>query len=277
MIYHFSFRAAVTSVVFSPAGRHFAVAIGRQIEVWHTPSTPGTGEDGDLEYAPFVRHRVYTGHFDEVQSIEWSSDSRFFLSAAKDLSARIWSLDPEEGFVPTTLSGHRQSVVRAWFSKDQETIYTISKDGALFHWGYVPRPGQLNENDDEDEDMETEREMQWRITDKHYFMQDRARVTCATYHAQTNLLVAGFSNGIFGLYELPDFSTLQTLRYFKSSPTPGWSTNRPPASRRTKSTLSPSTEVANGWHSAPPNSASSWSGNGSPNPTFSSSKATSIQ
>jgi periodic tryptophan protein 2 len=89
--------------------------------VWHTPSTPDVA-GGDLEFAPFVRHRVYTGHFDSVQNLEWSSDSRFFLSASKDLTSRIWSLDPEDGFVPTTLAGHRQAVLGAWFSKDQETV-----------------------------------------------------------------------------------------------------------------------------------------------------------
>lgn len=121
VLYHFSFKGEVSALAFSPSGRHFAVGIGRQIEVWHTPSTPDVA-DGDLEFAPFVRHRVYTGHFDSVRSIEWSGDSRFFLTASKDLTAKIWSLDPEEGFIPTTLGGHRQGVVGAWFSKDQETV-----------------------------------------------------------------------------------------------------------------------------------------------------------
>ncbi len=109
-------------MAFSPSGRHFAVGTGRHIEVWHTPSTPDANTDGALEFAPFVRHRVLTGHFDVVRSIEWSSDSRFFLSASKDLTAKIWSLDHEEGFVPTTLGGHREGVTEAWFSKDQETV-----------------------------------------------------------------------------------------------------------------------------------------------------------
>lgn len=121
-LYHFSFRSPVSSIVFAPDGRQFAAAIGRQVEVWHTPSTPDAGADGELEFAPFVRHRVYTGHYDNVESIEWSGDSRFFLTSSKDLTARIWSLDPEDGFVPTTLSGHRQAVVGAWFSKDQESV-----------------------------------------------------------------------------------------------------------------------------------------------------------
>ncbi len=163
--------------------------------------------DGELEFAPFIRHRVYAGHFDTVQNIEWSSDSRFFLSAAKDLTARIWSVDPEEGFVPTTLAGHREGVLSASFSKDQETIYTISKDGAVFQWQYKgpPRPEEDEEMGDDDSDA------RWRITKRDYFLQNNAKVNCATYHAESNLLVAGFSNGIFGLYEMPEFNMIHTL------------------------------------------------------------------
>ena len=123
-LYHFTFRATLTALEFSPCGRYFAAAHGRQIEVWHTPSSPETSSDGGLEFAPFVRHRTYTGHYDEVTSVEWSRDSRFFLSTSKDLTGRIWSLDAEEGFVPTVLSGHRVPVLAAWFSKDQESVRT---------------------------------------------------------------------------------------------------------------------------------------------------------
>lgn len=171
------------------------------------PSTPDAHPDGELEFAPFVKHHTHTGHFDEVRHIEWSSDSRFFLSASKDLTARVWSLDQEEGFIPTVLSGHRQSVVGAYFSKDQETIYTISKDGAVLEWKYVAS----KHDDDEMDDEEQEKDLRWRIVNKHYFMQNNAHLKCAAYHADSNLLVAGFSNGIFGLYEMPDFNMIHTL------------------------------------------------------------------
>lgn len=171
------------------------------------PSTPDAHPDGELEFAPFVKHHTHTGHFDEVRHIEWSSDSRFFLSASKDLTARVWSLNQEEGFIPTVLSGHRQAVVGAYFSKDQETIYTISKDGAVFDWKYVAS----KHDDDEMDDEEQEKDMRWRIVNKHYFMQNNAHLKCAAYHADSNLLVAGFSNGIFGLYEMPDFNMIHTL------------------------------------------------------------------
>ena len=212
-LHHFSFRSAVSALAFSPSGRHFAVGVGRQIEVWHTPSTPDQNVDGELEFAPFIRHRVYTGHYDTVQNLEWSGDSRFLLSASKDLTARIWSLDPEEGFVPTTMSGHREGVLGAYFSKDQETIYTISKDGAVFQWAYLRDPNAPGPIEDEDvEDVvDDDTHMRWRIAERHYFLQNNAKVNCVAYHADSNLLVAGFSNGVFGLYEMPEFNMIHTL------------------------------------------------------------------
>ena len=124
-LHHFSFRGSITALAFSSSGRHFAVGQGRFIEVWNTPSTPESSDDGHLEFAPFVRHRVYAGHSDTIQYINWSSDSRFFLSAAKDLTARIWSLDSEDNFTPTTLAGHREAVIGAWFSGDQESVLVL--------------------------------------------------------------------------------------------------------------------------------------------------------
>lgn len=186
--------------------------MGRFIEVWHTPSTPDQNADGELEFAPFVRHHRHAGHYDTVQSIEWSSDSRFFLSAAKDLTSRIWSVDAEEGFVPTTLAGHREGVLAAYFSKDQEMIYTVSKDGAVFQWRYTRNPNAIQEDlDDSDEDMDEDAHTNWRITERHYFMQNNAKVNCAAYHPESNLLVAGFSNGVFGLYEMPEFNMIHSL------------------------------------------------------------------
>lgn len=52
----------------------------------------------------------------------------------------------------------------------------------------------------------------WRIVQRHFFMQSNAKVKCATYHAPSNLFVVGFSNGLFGLYELPAFNMIHTLR-----------------------------------------------------------------
>lgn len=213
ILYHLSFKAKVGAVAFSPSGTHFAVGVGRFIEVWHTPSTPDADADGQLEFAPFVRHHVHAGHSDTVKSVSWSSDSRFFLTSSKDLTARVWSLDQEDGFQPTTLTGHKKEVKAAWFSDDQETIYTVSKDGALFDWKYRGR----SSTDENDADLDQDPcSLRWRVTQRHYFHQNQVALTCAAYHPSSNLLVTGFSSGIFTLHVLPDFSLIHTLSISQS-------------------------------------------------------------
>lgn len=204
VLHYFNFKDVVSDLQFSPDGKYFAVAAGRQVQVWRTPD-----EKDEKQFAPFIRHRIYTGQFAAVNSITWSDDSRFFLASSKDLSTRIFSLNSEDSVAAATLSGHRESVIASFFSEDQETIYTVSKDGALFQWKYLSQNDFVTEGDEEESEQD-EDQMYWRIVEKNFFQQD-ARVTCCTFHPSSNLLVVGFSSGIFGLYELPEFNMIQSL------------------------------------------------------------------
>ena len=51
----------------------------------------------------------------------------------------------------------------------------------------------------------------WGVSERHYFNQAGARVTCVTYHVRSSLLIVGFSSGIFGLYEMPSFANIHAL------------------------------------------------------------------
>lgn len=208
VLYYFNFKEKTTDIQFSPDGKHFAVAAGKHIQVWKTPD-----QSGDRQFAPFVRHRIYTGHYSEITSITWSPDGRFFLTSSKDLTSRVYSLDTVDSNAATTLGGHRDNVVGAFFSEDQETIYTVSKDGALFTRKYIKKTqnGEYTQDESEDEEDGDDSEYNWRIVEKHYFNQPNSKLRCATFHPASNLLVCGFSTGLFTIHELPDFSPLQTL------------------------------------------------------------------
>ena len=56
------------------------------------------------------------------------------------MTARVYSVDPIPGFIPITLSGHRSTIIAAHFSSEGDTIYTCSKDAALFSWAWTARP-----------------------------------------------------------------------------------------------------------------------------------------
>lgn len=51
----------------------------------------------------------------------------------------------------------------------------------------------------------------WGVSKRHYFSQHGTKVVCSTFHKASNLLVVGFSNGIFGLWEMPAFTNIHTL------------------------------------------------------------------
>ncbi|KAL3138072.1 hypothetical protein ABBQ38_005303 [Trebouxia sp. C0009 RCD-2024] len=57
----------------------------------------------------------------------------------------------------------------------------------------------------------------WRLGGKHFFNQRGAQVTALDFHKQTGMLVVGFSNGIFDLFEMPKFDNIHTLSVSRSA------------------------------------------------------------
>ncbi|KAJ8452785.1 hypothetical protein Cgig2_014548 [Carnegiea gigantea] len=53
--------------------------------------------------------------------------------------------------------------------------------------------------------------IKWELLKKDYFMQAPAKVTACDYHRGLDLAVVGFSNGVFGLYQMPDFICIHLL------------------------------------------------------------------
>ncbi|OMJ27686.1 Periodic tryptophan protein 2-like protein [Smittium culicis] len=207
VIHHFNFKGQARVAEFSPDGSYIAVGVGKLAELWKTPKT-------NREFAPFVLHRKYAGHFDDITHISWSRDSKFFLTSSKDMSAKLFSTDPIEGFTPTTFTGHKQAIIGSWFGSDLKTIYTLSKDGAVAvrkfnieSTGEEIEFGNFPKNPDTHELEKT----RWSTSNHHYFNQNGTKVKCAYFNHKTQLLLAGFSNGVFGLWQMPDFSELQTL------------------------------------------------------------------
>lgn len=218
VLHWMNFQRPVSCVQFSPDGKFFAVGLGNKIQIWRTPSHLAR------EFAPFVLHRDYVGHQDDILSITWSKTGKYFLTTSRDMSARLWTLDPLEGFKPKSFGGHRDAVLGAWFSQDEKMIYTVSRDGAVFVWAAKKAAGE--DSDDEEESIldlpstsasaATVAEFEaaytrWGIRSRHFFNQANTKVACATFHPATALLIVGFSSGVFGLWEMPDFTPVHTL------------------------------------------------------------------
>lgn len=88
-------------------------------------------------------------------------------------------------------------------------LCTVSKDGALFGWCHdkTHTPAALPNN----ETPPVLAAGVWCLSSKHYFNQRGAKVSAADFHKATGVLVVGFSNGLFELYQLPEFQLVHTL------------------------------------------------------------------
>lgn len=156
----------------------------------------------------------------------------FFLTTSKDMTARLYSLDPipmpQTGrgrYRPKVLTGHRDAVLAAYWSEDETEIYTVGRDGSCFTW----REKQDDADDSEEEEVDAMDQdvlpavastsaaipahatRRWGLAARNYFKKVSTSVVCSAFHPSTSLLVIGFSTGVFGLYTLPDVDSLHTL------------------------------------------------------------------
>ena len=96
-------------------------------------------------------------------------------------------------------------------------IYTVSRDGAVFTWREKQNEDQGDTGDEAptaspscDVGISIAR-TRWSVHKRNYFNQHNTKVACSIFHRLSNLLVIGFSTGVFGLWEMPGFTNLHTL------------------------------------------------------------------
>lgn len=211
ILHHFNFKERIGEICFSPDGALLAISLGSKMRIWRAPS----GES--REFAPLVLHKTIGGHTDDIVTMDWSKDSRFIVTASLDMTARIFDLrkqDLNEDFVPLELVAHRHPLVAAYFDAEDQKVITIARNGSMFTWRFNPKRATLpdggscasqhhlalekNTTDTKAAELEVEAFR-------------KSKICCVDFNKERNLLVAGFSSGLLGLYSVEPFEMIYSL------------------------------------------------------------------
>ena len=220
-IHHLNLKQKAADVRFSPDGKWVAFALGRLTQVWATPAL-------ERSFVPFALHDTFGGHGDDVTTLEWSADSLFIASGSKDTGVRVHPLHRIPGLQPCNLTGHRSAVRGVFFADaSAESIYVVTKEGALSIWGLRERPDADAKEVAKAQAVAVaaggagrgERAMGqwWELIERHYLSKGGGcRVASVVYLAATKMLVVGFAQGHFSLYEMPGVSEVHSLSISES-------------------------------------------------------------
>ena len=241
-----NFRRKVYDISFSPDDKYFAVTFGHGCQIWKTPSA-------SKEFSPLTLSRNIAGHHNDVTCLDWSTDSQSLIMGSKDLTARIYSNVHSKYMSLTVLSGHRDKIMNVYFSNNNDSIYSIAKDGAIFTWK-LDKSKNININEtthsyrvDHEEDIEEElqdelqpnkvlidaattdtpikrRRLQsnqnhskkpsqgnWQLETREFLWDIHTSVSSSAFNKANNLLVVGFQEGVFAIYEMPGCINIHRL------------------------------------------------------------------
>ncbi|KAM1714573.1 hypothetical protein ACFX11_025413 [Malus domestica] len=250
VLHRISFKNSVNAIEFSPNGAFIAVATGKLVQIWRSPGfkkeffpfelvrtfadcddkvvaldwSPDSNylligskdltarlfcmkklKSGGVKRKPFM----FLGHRDTVVGVFFGIDKNTnkvcnVYTVTRDCYVFSWGLSDNEGESdgmdvkeppsPGTPDGDADGEVEGFGSGDLKK-----------RKGYEGREGDL------DEEGGYLRNRKWELLGKNNFLQSQAKLTACDYHRGLNMLVVGFSNGVFGLYQMPDFVCLHLL------------------------------------------------------------------
>nr|XP_010924647.1 periodic tryptophan protein 2 [Elaeis guineensis]XP_029121080.1 periodic tryptophan protein 2 [Elaeis guineensis] len=250
VLHRMTFKRPVSAIRFSPDGALIAVGLGKLVQIWRSPgfrkeffpfhlkrTLPDCAAAVTaLEWSPDSKY-LLAGSKDLTVRL-------FCLHRSRGSHKPFLFLGHREAIVGAFF-GTEKKTNRVC------KVYTISRDGAIFTWNLdesqnfdgsrgdisdPPSPGTPEqrppgrnliensvefENDDikpmnldgihaEESEIPLHR-AKWALLKKDFFMQAPEKLTACDYHRELDMVVVGFSHGVFGLYQMPDFVCIHLL------------------------------------------------------------------
>ncbi|XP_054706940.1 periodic tryptophan protein 2 homolog [Uloborus diversus] len=234
VIHQFHFKRPVEDVRFSPNGKFVAVTKENNLFIYQAPGC------NVKQFNPFVLEKVFNFSYDKTLCIDWTSDSRVIAVGGADMTTKIYAINKFKNLSVYTLGSHTDAVTGCFFEENSLNIYTVSKNGQVCVWECSLELDELipekadgedvseEKNDEEDEVECLEKDklvVEKKVDDDKFFYKRIGRhflkdalskegyvaLTSSAFHRKSHILVVGFSNGSFLLYEMPECNQIHSL------------------------------------------------------------------
>ncbi|KFM72539.1 Periodic tryptophan protein 2-like protein, partial [Stegodyphus mimosarum] len=232
VVHRYHFKRPIEAVHFSPNGRYLAVTKENKLFIYQVPSC------SMKQFNAFTLEKVYHFSYDRTLCIDWTSDSRVIAVGSADMTTKIYAFAKLKNLSVYTLGSHTDVLVGCFFEENSLNIYTVSKNGQVCAWECSIDLGNLvsasedqkkkQENNDEEDEViceEEEKRVAEEKTDEKFFYKRIGRhfikdavskegyvaLSSAAFNRKAHLLVVGFSNGSFLLYEMPECYQIHSL------------------------------------------------------------------
>ncbi|CAD6188182.1 unnamed protein product [Caenorhabditis auriculariae] len=216
VLYKYSSCRKIKSLQFSPNGRMLAVCRDNDLQLFELSLTE------NQMFHPFSLFRTYKLSSESLNCVEWSSDSSLLVAGGDDKLIRVVGSRDFRNLFVHPISAHKGEIVNCQFLKSSYDMITICKRGVANVWTSSHQIGDLEEGVWRRDNRETtEEEMSKKIffekTKKFSLSESSGSgknvdITSCKLHANSNVLVTAFDNGVFVLHEIPSFSLIHNLR-----------------------------------------------------------------
>lgn len=251
VLHRISFKKPVSVVKFSPDGSLVAVGGGKLVQIWRSPGFKKEffpfelvrtfAEFDDkitaLDWSPDSKYLIVgskdlTARFLYLKKLGGVVKYKpfLFLGHRDSVIGAFFGVDKKTKRVCKAYTVARDCYIFSWTFKYDEGDTNMMDDGG----SEPPSPGTPDRDvegnleadvkgnvkkrkncDGKDAEILEEGGYlctgKWELLRKDNFMQAPAKLTACDYHRELDMVVVGFSNGVFGLYQMPDFVCIHLL------------------------------------------------------------------